>query len=445
MLKSKFLDFISEHNLFSEHDKLLVGVSGGIDSMVLLHLLVNSGFNVGVSHCNFNLRGEESDADEQFVRYHCLMNGIPIHTIAFDTKQYALENGLSIQVAARELRYNYFDEICKEHKYSHIAIAHNLNDSVETVLLNLARGTGLKGLTGIKPVNGKIIRPLLFATRSQIADYAKENNISFREDSSNASTKYKRNFIRHKVMPLLRELNPSADYSIYNTAQHLNEAQILVERQLAQIQEDLISVNDDKVLIDIEKLLKESAGNYFLVNFLATYGFTPFQAAEAYKLTASSPGSRVESESHVVYRDRSYLILQHKQLQNDDVGVTIAANDTFIESPVKLSINIVDYTEGYTLEKDMNVANLDFQKLKFPLTIRKWKPGDRFVPFGMKGFKKVSDFLVDNKVPLADKNNVYVLTTAGEIAWVIGYRIDNRFSLSESSNKIFKIKLLVSN
>lgn len=208
MLQSRLVDYIRMHQMATDQDKILVGVSGGIDSMVLLHLLTHAGFSVGVAHCNFSLRGEESDADEQFVRYHCLMNGIPVHSIKFDTLEYANENGLSIQVAARELRYAYFDEICKEHKYTRIAIAHNLNDSVETVMLNLCRGTGLRGLTGIKPINGNIIRPLLFATRNQIEEYATLHKISYREDSSNATIKYKRNFIRHKINAFATGVKP---------------------------------------------------------------------------------------------------------------------------------------------------------------------------------------------------------------------------------------------
>lgn len=434
------IDFVREHQLANDQDKILVGVSGGIDSMVLLHLLVHAGFSVGVAHCNFSLRGSESDADEQFVRYHCLMNGIPVHTIKFDTTEYAKENGLSIQVAARELRYAYFEEICKEHKYTRIAIAHNLNDSVETVLLNLTRGTGLKGLTGIKPVNGNIIRPLLFASRNQIEEYAKRYNITYREDSSNATVKYKRNFIRHRVMPLLRELNPSADASIYQTALHLHEAQLLVERQLSQIRREIVKEDSGKVYLDIQKLKNETAANLFLVDFLLGFNFTPATAAEVYGLLESMVGSRVESETHTVYRDRYQLILQPK-LSGETHTVQIDINTRRIENPIKLEISIIDYSKEILLDKNPKVASIDMDKLTFPLTIRPWKPGDRFIPFGMSGFKKISDFLIDQKVALANKEKVLVLTSANETVWVIGYRIDNRYRVNKATQRIFRIEL----
>jgi len=440
MLQSKMIDFVREHQMAHDQDKILVGVSGGIDSMVLLHLLVHAGFSVGVAHCNFGLRSDESDADEQFVRYHCLMNGIPIHSIRFDTLEYARENGLSIQVAARELRYAYFNEISREHKYTRVAIAHNLNDSVETVLLNLCRGTGLKGLTGIKPVNGNVIRPLLFATRVQVQEYAALHNISYREDSSNASDKYKRNYIRHNVMPLLHELNPSADISIYQTAQHLHEAQIIVDNALTQILKEVVNENGGKFYIDIEKLKNQAAVNIFLVDFLSDFNFTPAMAAEVRELIGSSVGKRVVSETHVIFRDRNYLILQQKQKQQS-VECQIEANTTQIDQPVKLSLSVVDHTQGYMLVKDAKCAYLDLEKLNFPLTIRPWKHGDRFIPFGMSNFKKVSDFLVDIKVPLPEKERVFVLTSENEIMWVIGYRIDNRFKVDDNTRKVLLIKI----
>lgn len=440
MLQARFVDFIRMHQMATDQDKILVGVSGGIDSMVLLHLLTHAGFSVGVAHCNFSLRGDESDADEQFVRYHCLMNGYPTHTIKFDILEYAKENRLSIQVAARELRYAYFDEICKEHKYTRIAIAHNLNDSVETVLLNLIRGTGLRGLTGIKPVNGNIIRPLLFASRMQIEEYAIQHSIPYREDSSNATVKYKRNFIRHKVMPLLRELNPSVDSSIYQTAQHLYEAQLLVEERLGQIREGIVFNDSGRFRFNIQKLRTEPAAKLLLVDFLADFNFTSAMAAEVYGLLESSVGSKVESATHVVYRDRNQLILQPKSSE-EILTLQIDINTRRIENPIKLDFSIVDYSNGLRFENNPKVASIDLDKLKFPLTIRLWQPGDRFVPFGMSGYKKISDFLIDQKVALADKEKVFVLTSDSEIVWVIGHRIDNRYKVDKGTQKIFRIEL----
>ncbi|HNT42333.1 MAG TPA: tRNA lysidine(34) synthetase TilS, partial [Tenuifilaceae bacterium] len=241
MLQDKFINFIRVHRLADENDSILLGVSGGIDSMVMLHLFQKTGFKFAVAHCNFGLRGEESDGDEEFTRTYCREKGVVFHTTKFSTVQYATDKSVSIQVAARELRYDYFNELCREHGYNKIAIAHNMNDSAETVLLNLIRGAGIRGLTGIRPVHGNIIRPLLFATRPEIENYSKQLGISYREDSSNATLKYKRNFIRHRVIPLLQELNPSAVETIYDSSYHVNEAISLVDRQLDEIRRKVVS------------------------------------------------------------------------------------------------------------------------------------------------------------------------------------------------------------
>lgn len=428
------------HQMASDQDKILVGVSGGIDSMVLLHLLIHTGLSVGVAHCNFSLRGEESDGDEQFVRYYCLMNGIQFHSIRFDTMEYAKENGFSIQVAARKLRYAYFDELCREHKYTRIAIAHNLNDSVETVLLNLSRGTGLKGLTGIKHVNGKVIRPLLFALRSEIEEYANAHNINYREDSSNATTKYKRNFIRHKVLPLLQNLNPSVYQSIALTAANLSESQVLVDRQLEQIRSTLVRGKGNSFLLSLSKLNDVPAAQLFLVEFLADFGFTPSQAREAYNLIHSISGKFIESETHTVFHDREFLIVQPK-IRTEDIDIEIYPETESIDEPLKMIFQTFDAII-INIEKDTKVANLDWQKLKFPLRIRHWRPGDRFIPLGMKGFKKVSDFLIDIKLPVADKQKVFVLTSGNDIVWVIGYRIDNRFRIDNETQRVYKVIML---
>ncbi|MGD9976746.1 MAG: tRNA lysidine(34) synthetase TilS [Bacteroidales bacterium] len=441
-MQDRFINFIRNNNLTVNQDSIMLGVSGGVDSMVMLHLFRKCGFNIAVAHCNFGLRGEESDGDEQFVKQYCLMNGIVFHSIRFNTKEYARENKLSIQVAARELRYAYFDGTCREYKYTKIAIAHNLNDSAETVLLNLTRGTGIKGLTGIKVLNGNVIRPLLFATRLEIEEFAKNHGIEFREDSSNSTTKYKRNFIRHKIIPELRNLNPSADRAIASTAGHLQEAAWLVEEQLERIRQAVVSNNGEDIVFSIEALKKERSVRFFLVEELNQFGFSPSMASAVIGLLDSEAGRRVESSSHTLYKDREFLILTPTKAKDDD-AIQIDADTKSISSPIKLKVEVINDVSSIIIEKDTDVALIDYSKLRFPLTLRVWQPGDKFIPFGMSGFKKVSDFLVDIKVPVHRKSNVCVLLSGDKIVWVVGFRIDNRFGVGPATKKIAKFTLLV--
>ncbi len=439
-MQDRFINFIRENNLTTPDDSILLGVSGGIDSMVMLQLFLKSGFKIAVAHCNFGLRADESDGDEQFVKYYCLMNGIVCHSIKFDTNEYAAENKLSIQVAARELRYAYFEEICKEYKYTKVAIAHNLNDTAETVLINLCRGTGIKGVAGIKVMNGNIIRPLIFATRIEIEDFAKSHDVKYREDSSNSTTKYKRNFIRHKIIPELRYLNPSVDRAIADTANHLQEAVWLVEEQLDRIRDVVISKQGEDTLFSVEALKKERSARFFLVEELNQFGFSPSMASAVIELLNAESGRRVESSTHTLYKDREFLILTSKKVKDD--SETLISEDTkSISSPVKLKIETLGDISDVKIEKDPDIALLDCSKLQFPLKIRIWQPGDKFIPFGMSGYKKISDFLVDIKVPLHQKNNVYVLVSGDDIAWVIGYRIDNRFRIDEQTSNVIKFSL----
>ncbi len=439
-MQDRFINFIRENNLTTPDDSILLGVSGGIDSMVMLHLFLKSGFKIEVAHCNFGLRADESDGDEQFVKYYCLMNGIVCHSIKFDTNEYAAENKLSIQVAARELRYAYFEEICKEYKYTKVAIAHNLNDTAETVLINLCRGTGIKGVAGIKVMNGNIIRPLIFATRIEIEDFAKSHDVKYREDSSNSTTKYKRNFIRHKIIPELRYLNPSVDRAIADTANHLQEAVWLVEEQLDRIRDVVISKQGEDTLFSVEALKKERSARFFLVEELNQFGFSPSMASAVVELLNAESGRRVESSTHTLYKDREFLILTSKKVK-DDSEILISEDTKSILSPVKLKIETLGDISDVKIEKDPDIALLDCSKLQFPLKIRIWHPGDKFIPFGMSGYKKISDFLVDIKVPLHQKNNVYVLLSGDDIAWVIGYRIDNRFRIDEQTSNVIKFSL----
>lgn len=439
MLQDKFINFIRVHRLADENDSILLGVSGGIDSMVMLHLFQKTGFKFAVAHCNFGLRGEESDGDEEFTRTYCREKGVVFHTTKFSTVQYATDKSVSIQVAARELRYDYFNELCREHGYNKIAIAHNMNDSAETVLLNLIRGAGIRGLTGIRPVHGNIIRPLLFATRPEIENYSKQLGISYREDSSNATLKYKRNFIRHRVIPLLQELNPSAVETIYDSSYHVNEAISLVDRQLDEIRRKVVSFRKDAVLFSVEELKREPAARIFLVEELRHYGFSGNMATQVFDLLESTPGKYVDSPTHTLLRDRKCLILSAK-ISTSNACIEVGEDCSRIEKPFPMRFERIVEVK---IDSSPQVAILNYSKLRFPLTLRCWQPGDRFIPLGMKGYKKVSDYLVDCKVPLNQKNEVYVLLSNNEIAWVVGYRIDDRYKISTETAEALKISVLL--
>lgn len=440
-MQNKFVDFIRSNNLVSENDKILLGVSGGIDSMVMFSLFRKSGFKISVAHCNFSLRGEESDGDQKLVEHECEINGIQIHHTKFETEKYALEHKLSIQVGARNLRYDWFKQLCENFGYTKIAIAHNRDDVAETVILNLTRGTGLKGLSGIKVRNGRVIRPLLFAGRDEIVRYAINNSVLFREDSSNASVKYARNRIRHNVLPELEKLNPSVKTSIVETASHVQEAWSLVDDYLSNLKETLVINENNRELISIQGLEQEKYCKLFLFEELVNYGFS-FEAIEqVVNSIHSQPGKVFYSNSYQLLRDREYFILTEKR-EPDQAIQLIDKECIFLDYPVKLRFSIIENTESYKIPHDKSIAVLDFEKLSFPLKLRPWQAGDRFIPFGMDNFKKVSDFLIDQKVSLFEKENIYVLQSDNDIVWLVGQRIDNRFKLSDQTTKLIVIEYL---
>lgn len=438
-MQSQFVDYIRSHNLATDQDRILLGVSGGIDSMSMLHLFIRSGFSIAVAHCNFGLRGEESDGDEMLVRRTCLLNGLNCHSVRFETEEFAREKKLSIQVAARQLRYEYFDKLCEEHKYTRIAIAHNLDDVAETMLINLTRGTGIKGLTGISPQNGKIIRPLLFAKRNEIEKYATDHAIAYRTDSSNLSVKYKRNFIRHKILPELESLNPSVKESIASTARHMQEAWSFIEGNLKAIRERVLSERNDEIMFSINELRAIVGGKLLLMEELTSYGFSPRTIDQVYALIDAQPGTHINSGTHTITRDRDYLILSPLRL-NPEEAISIGCSCQRIEHPFSLQFEQLPNEPALAIPRDKNTAALDFDRLQFPLTLRTWQDGDRFVPLGMDKLKKISDFLIDQKIPLNEKKRVKVIISGNDIVWVVGMRIDNRYRVTDKTARICLIR-----
>ena len=431
---TKFQNNIEQNFPQLKDKKLLLAVSGGIDSMVLLDLFYKLRFDICVVHCNFQLRGKESKGDEMLVREICQDSYIPYFIESFDTLEFAKENKLSIQLAARKLRYDWFQEIISL-GFDYVLTAHHLDDNVETFLINFTRGTGLEGLTGIPAQNGNIIRPLLPFSREEIENYALENKIQWREDSSNASDKYFRNKLRHNIVPTLKELNTGFLDSFQNTLHHLQQAESLVNDASKLVYEKVVEVKENQLEIHLKPLLEFQNYKAYLYQWLKAFGFSAWN--DIYDLVEAQSGKQVFSESHVLLKDREKLILSERKEINKSEVFIIESIESKVNIPLKLrfckAVNI--------FETVSNCIFVDENKLKFPLIIRKWQEGDYFYPAGMNGKKKLSKYFKDEKYSLLDKENQWLLCSEDQIVWVIGKRADSRFTSKETTQNNIKIVL----
>ena len=431
---TKFQHHIEQNFPQLKDKKLLLAISGGIDSMVLLDLLNKLRFNICVVHCNFQLRGTESDGDEMLVKEICQDSYIPYFIEKFDTLEFAKENKLSIQLAARKLRYDWFQEIISL-GFDYVLTAHHLDDNVETFLINFTRGTGLEGLTGIPAQNGNIIRPLLPFSREEIENYALENKIQWREDSSNASDKYFRNKLRHNIVPILKELNTGFLDSFQNTLHHLQQSESLVNDASKLVYEKVVVEKENRLDIHLTQLLQFKNYKAYLYQWLKNYGFSAWN--DIYDLVEAQSGKQVFSETHVLLKDREKLILSERKSTDKSEVFIIESLDSKVNIPLKLRFcKVVNI-----FESDSNCIFVDENKLKFPLTIRKWQEGDYFYPSGMNGKKKLSKYFKDEKYSLLDKENQWLLCSEDQIVWVIGKRADNRFTSNETTQNSIKIVL----
>lgn len=437
-MKHSFLREIAQQKLCSSKDKILLAVSGGIDSMVMLHLFMESGIAIGVAHANFQLRDVDSDNDEDFLRKYCEKNSIPFFVKRFETEHVAKSMHLSIQMAARELRYAWFKDLLREQHFDLVATAHHANDSVETVLLNLVRGSGLEGLDGIAPKNGPIIRPLLWASKQEIEAYAKENRMEWREDRSNAGDDYARNFIRHRVYPLLRELNPSLEKTAGESMSKISGAVELSGLGAGHWRAQFETKKGDQILFD-----KKGFGSFHnpagvLWNLIRGFGFNLDQCHQVIAALPGQPGKLFTAPSYELVIDRAYLILS--KVRTGLTEILIEADQTEVSlGPLRMKIERV---ERASVKHYPAQALLDAAKIKFPLRWRKWKPGDSFHPLGMHHKKKLSDFLIDEKVSLTDKETTTVLESGDEIVWVVGHRIDERYKVDDSTGAAIICRLL---
>ncbi len=431
----KFKQHLTNAMPFLKGKRLLLASSGGLDSVVLTHLCIAEEMNVALAHCNFNLRGEESDGDETFVQELASKLRVEVFVKRFDTEQYAEKNHLSVQMAARELRYQWFDELLRTKGFDYMLTAHHADDSLETFLINLSRGTGIEGLSGIPEVNEKVVRPLLPFSRDEILEYAQSENHHWREDSSNVSTKYLRNKIRHNIVPTLKELHPTFLQNFLNTQHHLQQTSDLVNQHLHELKTKLFLEDDGVFKIDIDELQKLQPLESYLYGLFKEYGFTEWNDVK--NLLTAISGKQVFSKTHQLLKDRDNLILSKiKSRVNGKFSVYLEGNTS------KLPVDLL-FERAETVEKQgENVLFLDKEKLNFPLVLRKWEKGDYFYPFGMQGKKKLSKFFKDEKMDLVSKEKQWLLCSGNDIVWVVGKRADERFRVEDSTEEILKITLV---
>ena len=441
---SRLQSFIKQHALFLSEERVLLAVSAGRDSVLMSHLFKAAGYHFVIAHCNFNLRGAESELDERFTEELANELEVPFFTSRFDTMDYASANHISVQMAARELRYEWLEKIRKEFDFQFIAVAHHQNDVIETMLLNLTRATGISGLHGILPKKGKLIRPLLFLTRDEIDELVLNSGYAYREDQSNLSVKYSRNKLRLEVIPVLKELNPALEQTFEANRKRFAELEILLDLRVQEIRERLfINLADEEFEISIAELKKLIPLNTLLYGLFHVYGFTETVLADLANAWDGNPGKVFHSASHQLLVDRGRIILSRiDPIAPEDV---ILESETLISSwnNQQFSSKIILISE-FELSRHENIAQLDYDLLGFPLKLRSWKSGDHFQPLGLKQKKKLSDFFVDRKISLNHKRDIGILeNNNGDILWLAGLRIDERYKISPNTKKVFILEQLI--
>lgn len=440
-----FKDFIKNEKIFNSADKILLAVSGGVDSVVMVKLFHDSGLSFAVAHSNFELRANDSNEDELFVERLAKSYNVPFHTIHFKTKAYALEHKLSIQMAARDLRYSWFNQLLGEHGYKYVATAHHLDDQAETFFINLLRGTGISGLHGILIKNKNIIRPLMFATRNMILEYAQKNNITWREDKSNSSRKYLRNKLRIDVLPELQKMDKEFSIKLHNTISHLRDVEKIYHDHMAGVSADLVEKTKDGDTISIDWIYEYEPHDTYLFELLKPYNFTYSVVKEIVHSLDTFSGKVFYSPTHRLLRDRENLIIQAlssiAEIRTLSETYTFDETTLHIEIPICLCMSQTNKIEELPMGKS-SIACLDKDKLSFPLKLRRWQKGDWFMPLGLNGRKKVSDFLIDHKISLTEKEKIWLLLSGEDIVWVIGKRIDNRFRITPKTKQAYVVSCI---
>jgi tRNA(Ile)-lysidine synthase len=437
----RFTAFIQQNQLFTPQEQVLAAVSGGMDSVLMVHLLKAAGYKFAIAHCNFQLRGTEAQADQDFCRGLAQQMEVPFYTVNFDTAGFAGEQRISIQMTARELRYQWFEQLSQQHGYTAVALAHHQNDAIETILLNLTRGTGIAGLHGILPKHNRWVRPLLFLSREEIERLITLNNLTYVEDSSNASTKYARNKLRHEVIPVLKQLNPNLEQTFERNLAHFRGLEQLLEQQVQNVKQALWIAQGNEVHLSLAGVRKLYPQRLLLLNLLKDYGFNETSIDDVISSLNKHSGRVFESATHSLLLDRDKLILQPKSSDSPDV---VWINDQ--DSEVKFGNHVfgISYSDELNYAyNNPNTAIADAGLLVYPLTVRTWQHGDYFVPLGMNTRKKLSDFFINQKVPLHQKTQIPLLVNGnGEVIWIAGYRLSNRYKLTPQTKKVIIFELL---
>jgi tRNA(Ile)-lysidine synthase len=438
----QFLSFINKHNLIQPSQKVLLAVSGGMDSVVMCDLFSKAKIDFVIAHCNFGLRGEESNEDEMFVKKLSIKYKVPFMVTTFQTADFAETEKISTQMAARILRYEWFEKVRKEQNCDYIATAHHQNDVLETVLLNLTKGTGIAGLHGIRIKNEHIIRPLLFAEKETIFDYVVENQIIWREDSSNESNKYQRNLIRNEVVPLLKQINPNLENTMQHTVERIAAVEDIFEQEIEMLRKQITWSDSQAIFVNYKAIQTLSQPVIKLSELLKPYHFTYQQSQDIFEAFDKESGKTFLSPTHTLVKDRTELVITPKSLQSFVSQVITSDDEEVIVNNLKLEIGkSFEKTEDFVVPTVRKIACLDADKVRFPLQLRKWKEGDWFCPLGMNKKKLISDFLIDQKVPLNLKKEVYLLTSNGSIVWVMGMRIDDRFKVTDKTERVVLLKI----
>jgi tRNA(Ile)-lysidine synthase len=443
VLQSRFQDHVNSNGLWKEGDLLLLACSGGVDSVVLAGLLHRMHQHVEILHCNFNLRGEESKRDEDFVRSLAQSMGLPCHVQSFDTKAAVLKMGKGVQEVARMLRYEWFDTVIearqKQHKHVYLLTAHHADDQAETIAMNFFRGTGMAGMHGVQMKAGNLIRPLLFVKRAEILDFAESNDITWVDDSSNMEDNYTRNHFRHHVIPQVEKIFPAVTQNLLDNAKRFSEMEIIYNKQIEKIKSGLMVKQGQSLAIPVNKLISMSPLDTIMFEVFRDFGFSAHQVPEIKKLFDAISGKSVSSNTHRVLRNRNWLLIDPIEEKTHEIivieeGVESVSFDNSL-------LQIKKYDGNRMPDEDANHAWIDLRSITFPLILRPWKPGDYFYPLGMRKKKKVAKLLTDLKLSLAEKENQWVIESDKKIIWVVGRRIDDRFKLSSSSQKIMSIAL----
>ncbi len=440
----KFQEYIKKEGLFDPQQKVLLTISGGIDSIVMADLFHKSGYNFGIAHCNFQLRGLESEKDLSFVKSLGEKYKVPFYYINFETEVYARDNGISVQMAARDLRYSWFNELMNDEAYDCFATAHHLDDQVETFFINLLRGTGISGLHGINKLYGGCIRPLLFATRYEIEEYQSQFDLSFREDLSNKSSKYLRNRIRHYLLPVFEDINPDFRRIFRENFERIRDVERIYSRDVESKRNNIVSeVHDDgSVQIPLDALINLHPLKTYLHEFLSPFNFNTSVIEDIVNALDDISGKQFYSTTHRLLKDRDHIIIKSLDISRETKEFYLDENCTLITEPVELVLLVEERDENHEIPTDALIACLDLYKLSFPLVLRRWQMGDYFMPLGMDNMKKLSDFFIDEKFSLFEKESTWILQSGKKICWIIGHRIDDRFKVTPTTKRILKLMLV---